>query len=77
MPDKEVKNYEYQLPEGYIMAPELREKLDNLVAEAVMSNEMAQKFVDLHVALTEDYAKRLEEASAQKPAEYAPENPNL
>lgn len=65
MPDT-PKSYEYTLPEGYLMEQQFRDKLDALVTEAAMSNELAQKFVDLHIELTEDFVRRLQEAAAQE-----------
>lgn len=59
-----AQKYTYSLPEDYILEPQFREKLDMLVEEAQMSNELAQKFVDLHIELTEDFVNRLQEAVA-------------
>ena len=57
------RDYEYTLPEGYTMDTTLRVKLDKLVTDTGLTNEEAQKYVDLHVELMEDYAARLAEAN--------------
>jgi len=54
------KDYTYKLPDDYTMDPELRAKLDALVADTDLSNAEAQRFVDLHVELTEDFVERLQ-----------------
>lgn len=85
-----VETYTYTLPEGYTMEPKFREKLDALVYEAGLSNELAQKFIDLHIELTEDFVQRLQEETTEQPeetveektkalkvAEYTPETPDL
>lgn len=72
MPKARAENYEYKLPEGYTMDTGLRQKLDALVDEAGMDETLAQRFVDLHVELVEDYAERLAEASGGT-TEYAPD----
>lgn len=66
------RDYQYKLPEGYTMDITLREKLDKLVVDTGLTEAEAQKFIDLHVELTEDYAARLEEANGGQ-ATYAPE----
>ena len=74
MPKALAENYEYNLPEGYSFDPILRQKLDGLVDKAQMTEVLAQRFVDLHVELMEDYAARLEQATSAGMAEYAPED---
>jgi ferritin-like metal-binding protein YciE len=80
-----AQEYTYTLPEGYTMEPQFREKLDLLVEEAQLPNELAQKFIDLHIELTEDFINRYEAAVAAaaadketnqfQVAEYGPEIP--
>lgn len=57
-----AKYYTYKLPEDYTLKQETRLKLDALVNKTGLSNEDAQRFVDIHVELTEDYASVMEEA---------------
>lgn len=76
--------YTYTLPDGYTLEQPFRGKLDALVEEAVMSNELAQKFVDLHIELTEDFIQRFksadrtteieEKTKALKAVDYTPES---
>lgn len=59
-----TSEYKYNLPEDYTMKEKHRKKLDEIVAEAGMSNELAQKFIDLHVEITEEYVEEIEAAYA-------------
>lgn len=52
-----AKDFEYSLPEGYTMEPDIRTKLDTLVDKTGLSNAEAQEFIDLHVELTEAFIK--------------------
>ena len=54
-----ASEYNYKLPDDYTFPPEIREKLDDLVHKLGLSEEQAQAFIDIHVELTEDFAKRL------------------
>lgn len=58
----EVSEYTYKLPDDYEMKPKHREKLDRLVTRFKLTNAEAQKAVDLHVELVEEYAKELKKA---------------
>lgn len=55
-----AQHYEYKLPEGYVWTPELRLKFDALVDEACLSEVEAQRFLDLHVEMMEEYASKFE-----------------
>lgn len=75
MPQARAQYYEYQLPEDYEMKPETRLKFDALVDEAGLTEIQAQRFLDLHVELMEDYAERLEEEKpSRKKSEYLPDD---
>ncbi len=58
-----AKDFVYKLPEGYTLPEQFRAKLDTLVDKTGMSNEDAQEFIDLHIAITEDFIHRLNEAT--------------
>lgn len=64
--------YEYKLPEDYVFKPDVRLKFDNLVDELYLSQIQAQRFLDLHVEMMEEYAEELEIANAGSKAEYLP-----
>jgi len=70
-----AEEYTYELPDGYSMDKELRAKLDALVNKTALSENEAREFVALHIELMEDYADRLQ--TANKSAEYSPENPTI
>lgn len=48
--------YVYVLSGDYTLQPKHREKLDHIVQETGLSNEAAQKIIDLHVEITEEYS---------------------
>lgn len=60
MPKARSENYDYKLPEGYEWHPELRQRFDALVDEAGLDELTAQRFLDLHVEMMEEYATNLE-----------------
>lgn len=51
-----AESYIYTLPEGYVLRPEQRIKLDWLVNKCCLDNKEAQQFIDLHVEFMEEYA---------------------
>lgn len=58
----EPKDYVYKLPEDYVLEPKMRRKLDVFVGNANLTNVQAQKMVDLHVELVEEYAAAMKDA---------------
>lgn len=63
---KPAEKYEYRLPEGYEFKPNMRMKFDGLIDEVNKKGEIdevtAQRFLDLHVEMMEEYAANLEDA---------------
>ena len=50
--------YAYTLPSDYMMSDAHRKKLDVLVDDLLLSNNDAQRLIDFHVELTEDFVER-------------------
>lgn len=60
-----AKDFTYTLPEDYEMKPEHRAKLDAVFDEiGIKDNALAQKLIDIHVEIMEEYANELEAAYA-------------
>ena len=56
----DTSQYTYVLPEGYTMPEDKRVKLDKLTSNMKLTNIQAQKLVDLHVELVDEYAELME-----------------
>lgn len=56
------EKYVYELPDGYVMKPQHREKLDGFVKEHDLTNVEAQGLIDLHVELVEEFATEMQKA---------------
>ena len=69
------KDFNYVLPEDYVIKPEHRERLDAIMTEMNATEEQAQKIIDLHVDIVEDTLAQVMAADSGpvKSTEYAPE----
>jgi hypothetical protein len=56
----EPEKYIYELPDDYTMKFVHRVKIDKLVKEQNLTNEEAQRWIDLHVELVEEFAGEMQ-----------------
>lgn len=61
----DAKTYTYNLPDDYELTPEMRTKLDELVEETLLTNDEAQKFIDLHIEVMEKFVKDFQDAHGE------------
>lgn len=56
---KKAQDYKYKLPEDYVLSDYHRLKLDSLVDECGLTEIQAQRFIDLHVEITEELVLKM------------------
>ena len=57
---EDALGYTYNLPDDYTMKYKHRSEIDNLVVEQNLTNEEAQRWIDLHVELVEEFAGEMQ-----------------